>query len=66
MALNACLQLLMPFGLWNNDYWFGLFPFFFVAVLLLGCDEVASQLEDPFCFLPLADMLQVCTRDLRK
>ncbi|KAL4425530.1 hypothetical protein ABPG75_009546 [Micractinium tetrahymenae] len=58
--------LLAPFGLWNTNYWFGLFPYFFMAVLMLGCDEVASQLEDPFSLLPVDDILFVATRDVRK
>lgn len=59
-------QLLAPFGLWNTNYWFGLFPYFFMAVLMLGCDEVASQLEDPFSLLPVDDILFVATRDVKK
>lgn len=60
------VQLLAPFGLWNTNYWFGLFPYFFMAVLMLGCDEVASQLEDPFSLLPVDDILFVATRDVKK
>lgn len=59
-------QLLAPFGLWNSNYWIGLFPYFFMAVLMLGCDEVASQLEDPFSLLPVDDILFVATRDVKK
>lgn len=37
--------MLVPVGLWRSGDWWGLFSFFFVALLLLGCDEVATQLE---------------------
>lgn len=35
------------------------------ALLLLGADEVASQLEEPFHFMPCKDILRIALRDIR-
>lgn len=58
--------LLAPFGLWKRSNWFALFPYFFLTVLVLGCDEMASQLEDPFSHIPCKDILDVGVRDIKK
>ena len=53
--------LLSPLAIWTDDSsgdWFGLLPFFFMTVMVLGTDEVACQLEDAFQFLPCADVLE--------
>ncbi len=43
-----------------------LVPYFFMAVLVLGCDEMASQLEDAFAHIPCKDILDVGVRDIAK
>ncbi|KAL4425523.1 hypothetical protein ABPG75_009539 [Micractinium tetrahymenae] len=58
--------LIAPFGLWKHNNWFPLLPYFFLIVLVLGCDEVASQLEDAFAHIPCRDILEVGVRDIKK
>ncbi|MBZ5782306.1 hypothetical protein, partial [Klebsiella aerogenes] len=38
--------------------------YFFTAILMLGVDEVASQLEQPFPHLPLHDIAESTLRDV--
>lgn len=45
---------------------FALFPYFFLTVLVLGCDEMASQLEDAYAHIPCKDILDVGVRDIKK
>ncbi|KAL4426657.1 hypothetical protein ABPG77_004713 [Micractinium sp. CCAP 211/92] len=58
--------MLAPFGLWQSNNWALLVPYFFMAVLVLGCDEMASQLEDAFAHIPCKDILDVGVRDIAK
>ena len=61
----TALQLLLPFGLFDSA-WFGLLPYFFCALTLLGADEVANQLEDPFQCLPTREILQDALNEVQR
>eukprot|EP00775_Hariotina_reticulata_P013776 gene13776-13897_t len=43
---------------------FGLLIYFFTCVLMLGVDEVANQLEQPFPHMPMTDMVETTVRDI--
>lgn len=43
---------------------FGLVIYFFTAILMLGVDEVANQLEQPFPHLPLQEISETTLRDI--
>jgi hypothetical protein len=43
---------------------FGLVIYFFCCVLMLGVDEVACQLEQPYPFMPLKDIVDTTVRDI--
>lgn len=55
--------LFLPLGLWNDADWFGIIAVFWLALLLLGVDEVANQMEDPFGWLPLEAIVESTQRD---
>ena len=40
--------------------------FLFFALLLLSCDEIANQLEDPFYSLPLADIAKTAEGHMQR
>ncbi|KAI7837078.1 hypothetical protein COHA_009076 [Chlorella ohadii] len=42
-----------------------LLPGFFVALLILGVDEVASQLEDPWRLLPIQGLVDIGMKDMQ-
>lgn len=42
----------------------GIVIYFFAAVLLLGVDEVANQLERPWAYIPLDDIVAGTVRDI--
>lgn len=62
--------LFLPFGLWEATartvMWLTVPAMALMAALLLGCDEAASQLEDPFNLLPLEDMARRSVGDMRR
>lgn len=37
--------MLLPVGYIRGGYWWALWPYFWLALLLLACDELATQLE---------------------
>jgi predicted membrane chloride channel (bestrophin family) len=49
----------------NGDHpAFGLVIHFCICVLMLGVDEVANQLEQPFPHIPLVDIVDTTIRDI--
>lgn len=66
--------LLMPFGLFSDVQdpasnpqrhpVFELLLYLLICILMLGVDEVASQLEQPFPHMPLLDMAATTLRDI--
>ena len=60
---------LLPFGLLSDQFMGdvdqgALIAVAVISLLLLSVDEVASQLEDPFPFLPLEDICETYERDI--
>jgi predicted membrane chloride channel (bestrophin family) len=43
---------------------FALVIYFFTCVLMLGVDEVANQLEQPFPHMPMTDIVDTTVRDI--
>jgi ion channel-forming bestrophin family protein len=66
--------LLMPLGLITDassrdglyQPTFALVVYFVLCVMLLGADEVATQLEQPFPFIPLVDIADTTLRDVSR
>jgi len=60
--------MLLPFGLWEGDgkQWYVLVIVFFVALLLLGVDSVATQLEHPWKLIPMEAYLNSTIKDCKR
>lgn len=58
--------MLIPFGVWTTESWFALGAMFFVALLLLSVDEIATQMENPFPLLPMDEMMDSTVRDTER
>ena len=60
------LQAMLPFGLWEQDNWVLLMPFLFLSILMLGVDEVACQLENPWPLIPMRAYLKSTLQDTKR
>lgn len=61
--------LLLPFGLTvdSGHYdWVILLAVGMAALLLLGCAEVANQMEEPFGLIPVDDIVSTYERDINR
>lgn len=59
--------MLLPMGLWEErgGQWYTLLIVFFVALLLLSVDSVATQLEHPWKLIPMHAYLDSTMRDCK-
>lgn len=55
--------LLLPLTTFPADDWTGIPGSIVISLLLLGIDEIANQLENPFPHLPLAAMVKFFAED---
>ncbi|KAG1666969.1 hypothetical protein FOA52_004252 [Chlamydomonas sp. UWO 241] len=61
--------LLLPFGLivdTGHLDWVVLIAVAVASLLLLGCDEVANQMEQPFSLMPVDDIVSTYERDINR
>ncbi|EFN57290.1 hypothetical protein CHLNCDRAFT_143882 [Chlorella variabilis] len=63
--------VLLPFGIWAEiaeieNVVTEVVPYILMAILFLGCDEVATQMEDPWPLLPLCEICKAGARDVRR
>ncbi|GAX74842.1 hypothetical protein CEUSTIGMA_g2288.t1 [Chlamydomonas eustigma] len=53
-------------GYFASFDWLGSVISLTIAVMLMGCDEMASQLEDPFDMMPLDEIVLSCENDINR
>ncbi|PSC67583.1 hypothetical protein C2E20_8740 [Micractinium conductrix] len=58
--------LLLPLGLWDRASGYAVVAYAIMAILLLGCDEMATQLENPWHLLPLDEMIDSTVQDTQR
>ncbi|GAX76520.1 hypothetical protein CEUSTIGMA_g3966.t1 [Chlamydomonas eustigma] len=59
----------LPFGLTSNTRSFdgvAIVTCAIITMLLLACDEVAAQMEDPFELMPIVDIVSTYERDINR
>lgn len=56
--------LLLPFGIFPEGSWSALLPVFMMATMMLGLEDLANQMEDPFCFFPFEAMVATTAKDM--
>lgn len=47
--------LVLPFGIFPEASWWSMLPVSVMTVMMLGIEDLASQLEDPFKFMPYGE-----------
>jgi predicted membrane chloride channel (bestrophin family) len=56
--------LLLPFGVFPEASWSALLPVFMMSCMMLGLEDAANQLEDPFRFFAYEAMAATTAKDM--